>query len=55
VPSNGVQFVKPTLVVDVEYRRWPDDGLIQQAAFKGIRNDKEAKDVVKEHPTFSVR
>jgi len=51
-PRAGARFVKPKLVVHVEYRRWPDDGLVQQGAYKGIRADKEAGDVVKEHPSF---
>ncbi len=50
VPLDGVRFVRPKLVVDVEFRRWPSDGLLQHAAFKGIRNDKDASDVVMEHP-----
>lgn len=48
VPKKDSIFVTPDLVADVEYRRWPAGGLIQQASFKGLRTDKEAKDVVKE-------
>jgi bifunctional non-homologous end joining protein LigD len=46
--TGAVHFVEPTTVVEVEYRRWPSDGLIQQAAYKGLRTDKRARDVVKE-------
>jgi bifunctional non-homologous end joining protein LigD len=45
-----VQWVKPRVVVEVEYRRWPAGGLMHQAAYKGIRTDKPAKDVVRELP-----
>jgi bifunctional non-homologous end joining protein LigD len=45
-----VQFVEPKVVVQVEYRRWPAGGLMHQAAFKGLRNDKAAKEVVREMP-----
>ena len=48
VSKKDAIFVKPDLVAEVEYRRWPTGGLIQQASFKGLRNDKEARDVVKE-------
>ena len=45
-----IHFLKPQLVAEVEYRRWPDGGLVQQASFKGLRRDKPAKQVVKEAP-----
>jgi bifunctional non-homologous end joining protein LigD len=35
-----IQWVKPEIVVEVEYRRWPEGGLIHQSSFKGIREDK---------------
>ena len=43
-------FLKPQLVAEVEYRRWPQGGMVQQASFKGLRRDKPAKQVVKEVP-----
>lgn len=46
--SRDVHFAKPKLVIEVEYRRWPDGGMMQQAAFKGTRMDKRAGDVVRE-------
>ena len=46
-----VRFVKPKLVVQVEYRRWPERGIVQHASYQGIRNDKDARQVVKEHPS----
>jgi bifunctional non-homologous end joining protein LigD len=46
--SGHVHFVEPRLVAEVEYRRWPQPGLIQQAAFKGLRTDKRASQVGKE-------
>jgi bifunctional non-homologous end joining protein LigD len=48
VPRAGVRFLKPRLVVEVEYRRWPKGSLLQQGAFKGLRSDKDAREVVKE-------
>ena len=48
VPKKGVLFVKPEMVAEVEYRHWPDDAQVQQAAFKGLREDKPARDVVRE-------
>ncbi len=48
---TAVRFVKPRVVVEVEYRRWPEGKLMHQAAFKGVRMDKPAKEVVRELPT----
>ncbi len=45
-----IMFLEPQLVGEVEYRRWPEAGLVQQASFKGLRRDKSAKLVVKEVP-----
>jgi bifunctional non-homologous end joining protein LigD len=47
VPRNA-KFTRRALVAEIEYRRWPASGIIQHAAFKGLRTDKSPKDVVKE-------
>jgi bifunctional non-homologous end joining protein LigD len=41
-----IRFVNPTLIAEVEYRRWPPGGQIQQASFQGLRTDKSPTDVV---------
>lgn len=45
VPKRGSLYVRPRTVVQVEYRRKGAAGILQQAAFKGIRDDKDARDV----------
>jgi bifunctional non-homologous end joining protein LigD len=49
LPKRGINWVKPELVAEVEFRRWPEGGMLQQAAFKGLRFDKNPRDVVKEY------
>lgn len=43
--SRGVKWVKPTLVAEIEYRGWGSDGLLRQASFKGLREDKPPTDI----------
>lgn len=48
ISQAGVRFVRPEMVAEVEYRRWPPGAQVQQAAFKGLRDDKPARQVVDE-------
>jgi bifunctional non-homologous end joining protein LigD len=43
-----VTWVKPTMVCEVEFNSWTDDGVMRQPIFLGLREDKKPTEVRKE-------
>lgn len=37
VDKKGVVFAQPTLIAEIEYRAWTDDGKLRHASYKGLR------------------
>ena len=52
---KGAIWVKPNLVAQVSFATWTSDGLVRQAAFQGLREDKAAREVSREEPTTSPK
>jgi bifunctional non-homologous end joining protein LigD len=48
LPSRGVHWVKPNLVVQIAFGEWTSAGKLRQPRFLGLRSDKAPHEVVRE-------
>jgi bifunctional non-homologous end joining protein LigD len=53
LPSDarrGAHFIRPDLVAHVNFGEWTPDGKLRHPSFQGLREDKPAREVVREKP-----
>lgn len=50
-PPKGAHFVEPRLVAEIEFREMTAEGQLRHSAYKGMREDKAAAEVVLERAT----
>jgi bifunctional non-homologous end joining protein LigD len=48
---RGTHWVEPELVAQIAFTEWTRDGRLRHPRFLGLRDDKPARDVVRERPT----
>jgi bifunctional non-homologous end joining protein LigD len=49
-PPRDAVFVEPRLVAEVEFNEWTAAGTLRHPSFKGLRDDKDPAEVVREEP-----
>jgi ATP-dependent DNA ligase len=47
----GTRWVRPELVAQIGFQEWTRDGRLRHPRFVGLRDDKPARDVVRERPS----
>jgi bifunctional non-homologous end joining protein LigD len=45
---RGARWCEPELVCEVEFREWTDEGTLRAPSYKGLREDKDPREVVRE-------
>jgi bifunctional non-homologous end joining protein LigD len=50
-PQKDSIFVEPQLVCEVDFSEWTNAGTLRHPSYKGLRDDKPARDVVREEPS----
>lgn len=53
-PPRDLTWVRPELVVEVQYLGWSGGGRLRQAVFLGLREDKAAREVVRDVPNPDI-
>jgi bifunctional non-homologous end joining protein LigD len=48
--ARNAQWLRPELVIRAEFAGWTGDGLVRQAAYKGIELEKDPHKVIRERP-----
>lgn len=46
--ARGVHWIKPSVVAEVAFTEWTDEGSIRHPSFQGLRDDKPARQIVRE-------
>jgi bifunctional non-homologous end joining protein LigD len=48
--ARNAQWLRPELVIRAEFASWTGDGLVRQAAYKGLELEKDPRKVIREQP-----
>ncbi|RJE48987.1 MULTISPECIES: DNA ligase D [unclassified Dehalobacter] len=48
--NEKITWIEPELVAEIKFAEWTEDNLLRQASFKGLRTDKNPRDIKRESP-----
>ncbi len=56
-PKNNetITWLEPVLVAEIKFAEWTEENLLRQASFKGLRRDKDPRDIKMEHVEDEVQ
>ena len=46
--NEKITWLEPELIAEIKFAQWTEENLLRQASFKGLRTDKEPRDIKKE-------
>ena len=50
-PPRNARWAEPRLVAEIAFAEWTRDGKLRQPRYQGLRDDKPAREVVREVPS----
>ena len=50
IGGRGTHWVQPQFVAQVEFSNWTGDALLRHPSFQGLREDKDAAEVIRDNP-----
>ncbi len=53
--NEKITWLEPVLVAEIKFAEWTEDNLLRQASFKGLRTDKDPKDIKKENADAEIQ
>jgi bifunctional non-homologous end joining protein LigD len=49
-PNEKITWLEPILAAEIKFAEWTKDNLLRHASYKGLRKDKDPKEIRKERP-----
>ncbi len=54
-PKEKITWLEPEMVAEIKFAEWTKDNVLRQASFKGIRTDKDPKEIKKEKAETDIQ